>query len=186
MSLLSAWDRWWLITINVRFHHPEVVYGMALLTRVGALSTVLALTALSVVMVWRRQRRDAVAGGLGVILALALAWWLKEIIQRPRPAEAISGLFVAAGAQGPAFPSGHATGACAVAALVSVLWPRGRLLWWTVALGVAWSRVVLGVHYPSDSVGGALLGSATVFATVGVGRWWAARSSSSRPPHVNP
>lgn len=180
MSLLSAWDRWWLITINVRLHHPALEQGMALLTRLGTLQIVLALTALSVGMAWRRQRRDAVAGGVGVLIALVLARWLKAMIQRPRPAEVIPGLFVGTGAWGPAFPSGHATGAYAVAALASVVWPRGRLLWWTLALGVAWSRIALGVHYPSDSVGGALLGSAAVFMTIGVGRWWAARSSSSR------
>ena len=33
-----------------------------------------------------------------------------------------------------------------------------RLVWWTLAAAIAYSRVYLGVHYPLDVIGGALVG----------------------------
>jgi undecaprenyl-diphosphatase len=69
------------------------------------------------------------------------------------------------------FPSGHAMNAFAVAVLVGFHWPWG--LPWAVgaATGVAGSRVVLRVHYVSDVLAGAWLGSvlaALVASAIGV------------------
>ena len=36
--------------------------------------------------------------------------------------------------------------------------PAGRLVWWAMALAIAYSRVYVGVHYPFDVIGGAILG----------------------------
>lgn len=58
------------------------------------------------------------------------------------------------------FPSGHAAGAAAVVATLAVLEPRVR---WPLALYaflIGCSRVVLGVHYPSDVIAGWALGAA--------------------------
>lgn len=62
------------------------------------------------------------------------------------------------------FPSGHAASAATMAMLLSEdgLAP----LWWSIALTVAASRVYVGVHHPSDVVGG---------LAVGAGIGWAAR-----------
>lgn len=60
------------------------------------------------------------------------------------------------------FPSMHATGAFALAQALTLGCTRHRR-WvmvsaWSLALGMAWSRVHLGVHFPSDVVGGAIVG----------------------------
>jgi undecaprenyl-diphosphatase len=57
------------------------------------------------------------------------------------------------------FPSGHAMNAFAVAVLVGVHWPWGLPWALGAATGIACSRVVLRVHYASDVVAGAWLGS---------------------------
>lgn len=58
------------------------------------------------------------------------------------------------------FPSGHAATAFAFATVVSADFPRLEVLLYTLAACVGWSRIQLGVHYPSDVLGGAMLGLA--------------------------
>jgi undecaprenyl-diphosphatase len=75
------------------------------------------------------------------------------------------------------YPSGHATSAAVVYLLLAWLAPpRWRPFAWTLAATMiilnGFSRVMLGVHWASDIVGGTMLGAA--FALLGA--WWAARS----------
>ncbi|OGX37785.1 MAG: hypothetical protein A3C53_00800 [Omnitrophica WOR_2 bacterium RIFCSPHIGHO2_02_FULL_68_15] len=146
---------------------------MGVLTWLGDHRWVVAAAIL--IVWWGRRRRELWAAGAGVALALIIAAVLKVAFHRPRPDEAMAGLFVAHPGIGPSFPSGHATAAFALAALLSVGWRRWRGLWWTLAAGVAWSRLYLGLHYPSDCVAGALLGAGAVFGTV-----WVVRSAQPK------
>ncbi|MEQ1510236.1 MAG: phosphatase PAP2 family protein [Sphingopyxis sp.] len=68
------------------------------------------------------------------------------------------------------FPSGHATSAAVVYLLFAALVPTQRRALWLcgaamMTLATGWSRVALGVHWPSDVIGGWLLGGA--FALIG-------------------
>lgn len=56
------------------------------------------------------------------------------------------------------FPSGHATTAFALCFVVSFLAPRAFVWMLGLAVLIALSRIVLGVHYPTDIVGGAIVG----------------------------
>ncbi len=56
------------------------------------------------------------------------------------------------------FPSGHAVQVFSLAACLALLYPRWRHAWFAAALVVAMQRVVELAHYPSDVVGGALIG----------------------------
>jgi undecaprenyl-diphosphatase len=64
------------------------------------------------------------------------------------------------------FPSGHAMGSMTLAlTLVVIFWgSRYQFLLWILAaiyvISIAWTRLYLGVHYPSDILGGWLLGIA--------------------------
>jgi undecaprenyl-diphosphatase len=64
----------------------------------------------------------------------------------------------------PSFPSGHAATSFAAAALLSWLTPLPKALLFVLAGLIAFSRVYVGVHYPLDAVGGALLGLAVATA----------------------
>lgn len=76
------------------------------------------------------------------------------------------------------YPSGHATSAAAVYLLLAWLAPpRWRPFAWMLAATMivlnGFSRIMLGVHWASDIIGGTMLGAA--FALLGA--WWAARGS---------
>jgi undecaprenyl-diphosphatase len=57
------------------------------------------------------------------------------------------------------FPSGHAAGSFAFASFIMSMNPQAGVWLMAVASAIALSRVALGVHYPSDVVAGAILGS---------------------------
>jgi undecaprenyl-diphosphatase len=57
-----------------------------------------------------------------------------------------------------AFPSGHAAAAFAAATVIAYAWRRLAVPAYVLAALVAWSRVYVGVHWPLDVIGGAVLG----------------------------
>jgi undecaprenyl-diphosphatase len=59
----------------------------------------------------------------------------------------------------PSFPSGHAAGSFAVAAFVLTLHRPAGIALFAMATLIALSRVALGVHYPTDVIAGAVLGT---------------------------
>lgn len=111
-------------------------------------------------------RRAAVAAGLSCGLALALAAVISRVVDRPRPFVADPGAIhlFAQHAADPGFPSDHATAAFAIA--VAILLRNRR--WGAVVLAcaavLAAARVAIGVHYPTDVLGGAALGAASAIA----------------------
>jgi undecaprenyl-diphosphatase len=56
------------------------------------------------------------------------------------------------------FPSNHAVNSFALACLLSLFYPHLRWLWLLSASLISFSRVYVGVHYPSDILGGGLIG----------------------------
>lgn len=90
---------------------------------------------------------------------------LKEIFQRIRPCNALANAFAPLGCNGTySFPSNHALNNFAAATFFSMLFPKFKWVLFTTAFLVALSRVYLGLHYPSDIIGGAIIGSAFGYA----------------------
>ncbi|MPZ37507.1 MAG: phosphatase PAP2 family protein [Rhizobiales bacterium] len=101
---------------------------------------------------------------------------VKRIIGRARPLAANDDVFLYKffvwRAEYASFPSGHATTAFAAAVAFGVLWPRLRPLFWTYAVIIALSRVVVTAHHPSDVLAGAIAGAVGALL---VRDWLAAR-----------
>jgi undecaprenyl-diphosphatase len=56
------------------------------------------------------------------------------------------------------FPSAHAAFSFMMGTLLAFWFPRYRILFFIVAGLIGWTRIYLGVHYPTDVIAGALLG----------------------------
>jgi undecaprenyl-diphosphatase len=98
---------------------------------------------------------------------------IKEFVSRPRPCHEIGGVPIVQGIHmlvdcgpGKSFPSSHAVNNFAFATLFSSYYRRWR--WWFFgwAALVALSRPAVGVHYPSDIMGGAAIGVCVSLALI--------------------
>ena len=126
-------------------------------TNVGDTGPMMGLGLLIVLgLVRRKQRREALVFALAVGGSMLLTQVLKPLFARPRPDlwVSIKPVFTYS------FPSGHAMDTAAVATAVGFLlwqfgarWPA-RVLGPLFVLGVGWSRMYLGVHFPSDVLAG--------------------------------
>ena len=108
---------------------------------------------------WSGRMLQALYLAVSVAAAVIINPILKQVFARPRP---VDDQLVTASST--AFPSGHTTTATTIAtALAVIAWPT-RWRWPVIAaaavfsLAMAVSRVYLGVHWPSDVVGGLALG----------------------------
>ncbi len=134
------------------------------------------------VLVWRRRGRwqPLVAACAWLALGQAVRLLISRAIARPRPPTAVHLVH----ASGYAFPSGHTATAtmsyALLATLLALAFPRIRR--WilvsaaaVIALAVGLSRVYLGVHWPSDVIGGWAFGLAWLTAGWVIALWLAGR-----------
>jgi undecaprenyl-diphosphatase len=115
---------------------------------------------------WLEWRRASVAAVLSAGLGLAAAKLIAEAVGRARPFIADpAGVHLFSGhAADPGFPSDHATAAFAIAVAIVLRKREWGMVALLAATVLAVGRVALGVHYPSDVLAGAALGSAAALA----------------------
>ncbi len=127
----------------VSFGAPVIIYGIGLIQKNPELKT------------------KGLYIGASLMTASILATSTKYIVNRDRPFVTYPDIQKETNAGSPSFPSGHTSVAFSNATSLSIAFPRWYVivpsyLW---ASAVAYSRIDLGVHYPSDVLGGMIIGS---------------------------
>lgn len=169
---------------------PLVVSGLNMVTNLGGSG--FAWTVLTLSIIWlaiRRERALAIYVALTGLGSAALVSGVKVLADRPRPVldEPV------AAAPGLSFPSGHSLGSTVTyGVLLLVFLPaapvrlRRPMVAATVGLVaiIGITRIALGVHFPSDVLGGWLLGTVWVLVTAIAFRRWHREAGLGSPPLI--
>jgi len=112
--------------------------------------------------------------GISLAIAGGVSFVLKDITKRDRPFVTYPDIiFAKAHETDYSFPSGHTSLAFATATSLSMSFPK----WYVIApsflyaSAVGYSRLYLGVHYPSDVFAGAVVGAGSAFLTFKAQKW---------------
>ncbi|MDX2172343.1 MAG: phosphatase PAP2 family protein [Bacteroidota bacterium] len=138
-------------------------------TMKGVSFSVYPIMPLSVIGIWSNgyftkneaMMRNGYKSAITIGLALATTTGLKYVVNRTRPFARYPNDIIQRDLVGPySFPSGHTTAAFATATAISFSYKKWYLVLPSYAYAgfVGYSRMRLGVHYPSDVLGGAIIG----------------------------
>ncbi len=163
-----------LATVVQSWRTPPILLLMEGVTRLGEGGVDIGLFLVLALVGWGRGERRLAIRGLAGAATVAGAGLLDQVLKnvacRARPSAPAAGVFftnfpcIPAPYAEASFPSGHATTAFAAAVLLACWYPRHAGLFLGLAGLVGLSRVLLGSHFPSDVLAGALLGSAVALA----------------------
>ena len=151
----------------LRFIHEHVPAVLSpffsIITLTGSFRVLFPATvAVTIALVLFRRTLEALLVAVSMVSAGTLVYIIKIAVERARPA-----LWESKDYWGTSFPSGHTLGTAAFATAVSIavirIWPRSRNLVTVVAFAwvllVGLSRLVLGVHWPTDVLAAICLGT---------------------------
>jgi undecaprenyl-diphosphatase len=131
------------ITVEKHWYVFYAIMGLYLLLGMGKKGKVVAILAILLV----------------VITDQASSHFIKDFVQRTRPCHVLQGVHLLVGCTDSfSFPSSHAVNNFAAAFFFAHFYPKMKYAFYTGAFAMAISRVFCGVHYPSDILGGIIIG----------------------------
>ncbi|PJJ83315.1 phosphatase PAP2 family protein [Mucilaginibacter auburnensis] len=162
---LQRWDD--RVMINLAENRtPQKTAFMLFLTKTytyGDIGVPAALLAGGIIGNDRQMRENALYVASSTAITYGLNQLIKVIVKRPRPFVQNIKIVPVYHASEYSFPSGHTSSTISTATALSIAYPK----WYVIAPAFLWagsvsySRMYLGVHYPTDVAGGAILGAGT-------------------------
>jgi decaprenylphosphoryl-5-phosphoribose phosphatase len=156
--VLQRLDSRILYAMRTRFHSPAAETVGKALGKIGEYGAVWLVIGIVMAFIDSDNGDDWIVAGLLGPIAIGLNYAVKLVVRRQRPV--LEGLPPLGGAPSSlSFPSAHATSSFACATAMTRIAPEAALLF-ILAGGIAICRPYLGMHYPSDVLAGAILGTA--------------------------
>jgi undecaprenyl-diphosphatase len=181
----QAFDQSILLALR-RLHTPLLNQVMIGVTSVGEPSVLLIVAlSLGIWLLLKRRRPEAITVGVAAVGALGLNYWIKELFRRARPPLWEHVISVTQYS----FPSGHAMMSMVMYGLSGYLlaarFPRWRVLIYSLSivliLAIGFSRLYLGVHWPTDVAAGYAAGLVWLMTCIiDLEIWRQRRSARSR------
>jgi len=172
IEFLYSIDKAVFFFINRTISNPVLDWLMPFLTDLNKHKLAIAIAVL--LWLWLMIRGGKTGRTAGILLVLSIivsdqfsSSVLKNFIGRLRPCHVLQGvrLLVDCGS-GFSFPSSHAVNNFAGATILSHYYRKYAWGWFSLASLIALSRPYIGVHYPSDIAGGALIGWACAYGVI--------------------
>ncbi len=202
---MIGWDLNLFWHINRDWTHPVLDWLMPVLSAIELWMPILGV--ILIFIAWRggaKARWMLVAITLAIVLSDAVVGrTLKKTFDRVRPRDQMSGVIIRDVAkvkpkilalfqapqiktslvkkvplEGNSLPSNHTMNLFAVATVIALFFRRWGLPMYGLAAAVAYSRVDVGAHWPSDIVPSIALGLINGWAAVAVVSWWRGRYAS--------
>jgi len=169
LRTVAGWDEAWCVRFN---HAAAIPWLRAFFCAVSRLGDGVFWYALMAVLLalggWAAIPAIAHMAAVGAIGVL-LYKWLKSRTSRPRPYQVRTAILRGADPlDNFSFPSGHTLHAVSFSILAIAYFPSTAYLVLPFAALVAASRLVLGLHYPTDVLAGAVIGAALAFGSLAV------------------
>ena len=169
MNWLVDVDTALLRLFNLELTHPLLDRVIPLFSYLDVWKIPLIVILIFIVVKERLKGVIIVAGlGLTILLSETMSTTIvKELIDRVRPCHIHEWVRLIEGycPKSPALPSSHATNIVAAITFLSFFFPRWLFVMVPLAFLVGYSRIYIGVHYPLDVVGGAILGAGCGWAS---------------------
>jgi membrane-associated phospholipid phosphatase len=154
------------ITLLRLIHHHRIVAFDQLLYFISFTSSFISIGLVLSILVISRKKKSRPLRLIFykmvtvLIIAAIISFCLKNLVIRERPFKTYPDIEKMSEAGSSSFPSGHTLEVFAIALAFSLAFPKKKfiipLFIWAAL--VAYSRMALGVHYPSDVIGGMIIG----------------------------
>lgn len=133
----------------------------------------ISLLGMGIIKKDKNLQRQGLTSLASLANSMGTTYSLKKIINRDRPYITYPNIQPYYIENDPAFPSGHTTAAFSTATSLSLTFKKWYVVVpaYTWAGAVAYSRLHLGVHYPSDVLAGAAIGAGSAWLCYKVNRW---------------
>lgn len=158
-----------LVFIKANLHNPILDKIMIFFTNIGEGGAIWITIAIALLLT-KKYRKAGITMFIALIFSQVIGEMIiKNIVQRPRPSTyiAISEMLIKK-PNSFSFPSGH-TSSVECALVISYYFRNYGKYIWIPAILIAFSRLYLYVHYPSDIIGGAVLG--LICGYIGITIW---------------